>query len=96
MVVSANHKESEVHDFSGRSPELIPQPPFQGVLYSLYKQKGGSEPVPDSFPETSRTSLAIRFSLPELLVIDFFGGFLVLFLEVSSFLCEFPFLTARA
>ena len=38
-----------------------------GVLYSIYKQKGVPEPVPDSFPGSSQTSLSSV--LPELLLI---------------------------
>ena len=31
---------------------------FGGVVYSIYKQKGVPEPVPDSFPGSSQTSLS--------------------------------------
>ena len=38
--------------------KLFWNPLFKGVLCSIYKQKGVPEPVPDSFPESSRTSLS--------------------------------------
>ena len=41
-------KKVKFANFAGRNPELVPQPPFVGV----------PEPIPDSFLESSRTSLS--------------------------------------
>ena len=45
-------KKVRFENFPG-SPEFVPEPPFWGALYSIYKQKGVPEPVPDSVPESS-------------------------------------------
>ena len=66
-TVPANQtEESEVRELFR---ELVPQPLFDGVVYTICKQNGVLEPVPDSFPETSRTSLSSVWfagTIPEL------------------------------
>ena len=44
-------------NFAGRSLETIPGPSFEEILYGIYK-KGVLEPVPDSLPQSLRTSLS--------------------------------------
>ena len=43
--------------FRGRTPELVPEPPFACKFYTKPLKKGVPELSPDPFPESSRTSL---------------------------------------
>ena len=62
-------KKARFANFRGRIPELVPEPPFPCKYYTKLLKKGVPELIPDSFPESSRTSF-LRFGLPELLLND--------------------------
>ena len=51
-------KKVRFANFPGRSPELLPEPPLACKNYTNPLQKGVLELIPDSFPESSRTSLS--------------------------------------
>ena len=51
-------KKERFENFRGRSPELVPEPPFPCKYYTKAPIKGVPEQIPDSFPKSSRTSLS--------------------------------------
>ena len=58
-VALANQTEvSEVRELSGNESGISSGNPLLSGFVQSYKQKGVPEPVPDSFPESSRTSLS--------------------------------------
>ena len=61
-VAPANQTEKKVRfeNFPGRSLEFVPEPPFFGGFCVVFTSKRGRspEPVPDSFPGSSQTSLS--------------------------------------
>ena len=58
-VVPANQtEESEVRELSGKESGTGSGTPSCLKIYTKFKQKGVPELIPDSFPESSRTSLS--------------------------------------
>ena len=58
-VAPANQtEESEACELPGKESAICSLTPFLEVLKTIYKPKGVPEPVPDSFPGSSQTSLS--------------------------------------
>ena len=58
--VPANQtEESEVHELLGKKSGTGSEPPFAGKYFSKALKEGVAELIPNSFPESSRTSLSL-------------------------------------